>query len=66
MLQVIDRRVIPFQELRDRLSHTEAEAIENIEMQLLPILQDYYWQKIWVAKHTECVVLVALSTRLVS
>ncbi|CDM33992.1 hypothetical protein CBS147339_5685 [Penicillium roqueforti] len=45
MLDAIDRKGLPLEELKDRLDRARMEATESGNLHLLPILQDYYWVK---------------------
>ncbi|KAJ5795619.1 uncharacterized protein N7518_004159 [Penicillium psychrosexuale] len=45
MLDAIDQKGIPLEELKDRLDRARMEATESGNLHLLPILQDYYWVK---------------------
>ncbi|CAI7580097.1 unnamed protein product [Penicillium glandicola] len=50
MLDAIDRKETPLEKLKDRLDQARIEATENGNLHLLPILEDYYWPKIYPCK----------------
>ncbi|KAJ5835080.1 hypothetical protein N7447_001106 [Penicillium robsamsonii] len=50
MLDAIDRKGIPLEELEDRLGRARIEATESGNLRLLPILEDYYWAKRYPCK----------------
>ncbi|KAJ5188729.1 hypothetical protein N7491_005049 [Penicillium cf. griseofulvum] len=50
MLDAIDRKGIPLEELKHRLDRARIEATENGNLQLLHIIEDYYWAKRYPCK----------------
>ncbi|CRL17695.1 Cyclin-like F-box [Penicillium camemberti] len=50
MIEAIDRKRIPLEELKERLDRARIEATENGNLHLLPILEDYYWTKRYPCK----------------
>lgn len=50
MIDAIDRKKIPLEELKERLDRAQIEATENGNLHLLPILEDYYWAKRYPCK----------------
>ncbi|KAJ5694942.1 hypothetical protein N7536_005354 [Penicillium majusculum] len=50
MIDAIDRKRIPLEELKERLDRARIEATENENLHLLPILEDYYWAKRYPCK----------------